>query len=249
MVLVGAAHHGTLVDSGVLADDVFDHRGEDLEAVVADDEAFDAAVEVDETVLVHVAHVAGVGPHRAVFVGAQDVRSLFGLAVVALHHGGAADAQFAPFTDGQFFGGARLEHRHKGVHHGDAHAAGLGDGAGGDGGSGGDLRHAVTLGKGVLHVVGSKEVVHRLFCADGDGIAAGGIVADEGQILVFQLGVSGHLLVMGRHTEHVFGLVLQQKAAELGGVQIRDDDDLQPQGQRHVDAAGVAIGDEGGHDV
>ena len=97
--------------------------------------------------------------------------------------------------------------------------------------------------------MGSKEVVHRLFCADGDGIAAGGVVADEGQILVFQLGVSGHLLVVGRHTEHVFGLVLQQKAAELGGVQVRDDDDLQPQGQRHVDAAGVAIGDEGGHDV
>ena len=145
--------------------------------------------------------------------------------------------------------GTGFKHRHKGVHHGDAHAAGLGDGAGGDGGSGGDLRHAVALGKGVLHVVGSKEVVHRLFCADGDRVAAGSVVADEGQILVFQLGVSGHLLVVRRHTEHVFGLVLQQKAAELGGVQIRDDDDLQPQGQRHVDAAGVAIGDEGGHDV
>lgn len=64
MIFVGAAHHRTLMHGGVLADDVFDHGGEDLEAVVADDKALDAAVEVDEAVFVHVADIAGVHPDR-----------------------------------------------------------------------------------------------------------------------------------------------------------------------------------------
>ena len=37
MVLVGAAHHRALMHSGVAADDILDHGGEDFEAVVADD--------------------------------------------------------------------------------------------------------------------------------------------------------------------------------------------------------------------
>ena len=60
--------------SGVAADDVFDHGREDLEAVVADDEALDAGVEEDEAVLVQIADVAGVDPDAAIGVAAEEVR-------------------------------------------------------------------------------------------------------------------------------------------------------------------------------
>ena len=74
MILVGAAHHRALMDSRVAADDIFDHRGEDLEAVVADDEALDAGVEEDEAVLIQIADVAGVHPDAAIGVAAEAVR-------------------------------------------------------------------------------------------------------------------------------------------------------------------------------
>ena len=74
MILVGAAHHRALMDSRVAADDVFDHRGEDLEAVVADDEALDAGIEEDEAVLIQIVDVAGVHPDAAIGVAAEAVR-------------------------------------------------------------------------------------------------------------------------------------------------------------------------------
>ena len=71
-----------------------------------------------------------------------------------------------------------------------------------------------------------QEVVDRLFGTPGNGIAARGIVADEGEILVLQLGVNSQLLVVGGHAEHVFGLVLPDQAAQLIGVEVGDDDHL-----------------------
>ena len=94
-----------------------------------------------------------------------------------------------------------------------------------------------------------QEVVDRLFGTPGDGIAARGIVADEGEILVLQLGVNSQLLVVGGHAEHVFGLVLPDQAAQLIGVEVGDDDHLDAQRQRQMYAAGKAVGNEGGHDV
>ena len=97
--------------------------------------------------------------------------------------------------------------------------------------------------------MGGEEVVDGLLCAPGDGIAAGGVVQNEGEVLIPQLGVCGQLLIVGRHAEHMLGLVLQHQAAQLGRVEVGDDDDREAQHQRQMDAAGVAVGDEGGHDV
>ena len=79
------------------------------------------------------------------------------------------------------------------------------------------LGHAVALGDGEFHIVSGQEVVDRLFGTPGNGIAARGIVADEGEILVLQLGVNSQLLVVGGHAEHVLGLVLPDQAAQLIG--------------------------------
>ena len=249
MVGIGAAHHAALVHGGVAADDVFDHGGEHLEAVVPDDDALDAGVQIHKAVLVHGADIAGVCPQLAVRVAAQQVGGLLGLVVVALHGGGGADADLAALTDGQLGLGARLEDGDHRVDHGDAHAAGLCHVAGGDGGSRGYLGHAVALCQRELHPVGFEELVHRLLRAQREGIASGGVVADEGEVFVFQQRVGGKLLVVGGHAEHVFGLVLPHQCAQLIRVQIGDDDDMQPHDQRHVDAAAVTVGDEGGHDV
>ena len=97
--------------------------------------------------------------------------------------------------------------------------------------------------------MGREELVDRFLCADGNGVAARRVVADEGKVLILQLGVCGHLLIVGGHTEHVLRLVLPDQAAELGGVKVRDDNDGQAQNQRQMDAARIAVGDEGGHDV
>ena len=79
--------------------------------------------------------------------------------------------------------------------------------------------------------------------------AAGGVVEDEGEVLIPQLGVSGQLLVVGGHAEHMLGLVLEHQTAQLGRVEVGDDDDREAQHQRQMDAAGVAVGNEGGHDI
>ena len=93
MVLIGTAHNGALVHGGVLADHVFDHGGEDFEAVVPDDEPLDAGIQVDEAVLVYIADIAGVDPDAAIRVLVQDHGRFVGFVVVAFHGGGAADAQ------------------------------------------------------------------------------------------------------------------------------------------------------------
>ena len=108
---------------------------------------------------------------------------------------------------------------------------------------------AVALGDRVADAMGSEEVVDGLLCAPGDGIAAGGVVEDEGEVLIPQFGVCGQLLIVGRHAEHMLGLVLQHQTAQLGRVEVGDDDDREAQHQRQMDAAGVAVGDEGGHDI
>ena len=235
--------------SGVAADDILDHGGEDLEAVVADDHPLDAGVEVNEAVLVQIAHVAGVGPHPAVGVAAQQDGGLLGFVVVALHQAGAGDAQLAPLADGQLLIGARLKGRHHGVHHGDAHTAGLVVQPGGHRGCRGHFSHAVALGNGVPGPVGSQKIVDGLLGPPGEGVAAGGVVQNEGEVLIPQLGVCGQLLIVGRHAEHMLWLVLQHQTAQLGRVEVGDDDDREAQHQRQMDAAGVAVGDEGGHDV
>ena len=235
--------------SGVAAHHVLDHGGEHLEAVVADDHPLDAGVEVNEAVLVQIAHVAGVGPHPAVGVAAQQDGGLLGFVVVALHQAGAGDAQLAPLADGQLLIGARLKGRHHGVHHGDAHTAGLVVQPGGHRGCRGHFRHAVALGNGVPGPVGSQKIVDGLLGPPGEGVAAGGVVDDERKVLVPQLGVRGKLLVVGGHAEHMLGLVLQHQTAQLGRVQVGDDDDREAQHQGQMDAAGKAVGDKGGHHV
>ena len=231
------------------ADDILDHGGEDFEAVVADDHPLDPGVEVDKAVLVQIAHVAGVGPHPAVGVAAQQDGGLLGFVVVALHQAGAGDAQLAPLADGQLLIGARLKGRHHGVHHGDAHTAGLVVQPGGHRGCRGHFSHAVALGNGVPGPVGSQKIVDGLLGPPGEGVAAGGVVGDERKVLVPQLGVCGQLLVVGGHAEHMLGLVLQHQTAQLGRVEIRDDDDREAQHQGQMDAAGKAVGDKGGHHV
>ena len=249
MVGIGAAHHAALLHRRVAADDVFDHGGEHLEAVVPDDDALDAGIQIHKAVLVHIADIAGVRPQLAVGVAAQQVGGLLGLVVVALHGGGGADADLAALTDGQLGLGARLENGDHRVDHGDAHAAGLCHVTGGNGSCRGYLGHAVALCQRELHPVGFEELVHRLLRAQREGVAAGGVVADEGEVFVFQQRVGGQLLVVGGHAEHVRGLVLPHQRAQLIRVQIGDDDDVQPHDQRHVDAAAVTVGDEGRHHV
>ena len=97
--------------------------------------------------------------------------------------------------------------------------------------------------------MGSQKIVDGLLGPPGEGVAAGGVVDDERKVLVPQLGVRGKLLIVGRHAEHMLGLVLQHQTAQLGRVEVGDDDDREAQHQRQMDAAGVAVGDEGGHDV
>ncbi len=203
--------------NGVAADDVFDHGGEHLEAVVADDDALDAGVQIHKAVLVHIADIAGVRPQLAVGVAAQQVGGLLGLVVVALHGGGGADADLTALTDGQLGLGARLEDGDNRVDHGDAHAAGLCHVAGGDGGSRGYLGHAVALCQRVLHPVGFEEPVHRLLRAQREGIASGGVVVNEGEVFVLNFRVGGKLLVVGGHAEHMRGLVLDTSAPSLSG--------------------------------
>ena len=74
MVLVGAAHHRALLHGGVAADDVLDHGGEHLEAVVADDHPLDPGIQEHKAVLVQIAHVTGVDPDAAIGVAAEAVR-------------------------------------------------------------------------------------------------------------------------------------------------------------------------------
>ena len=62
MILVNAAHHRALMHGGMLADHIFDHGGEHLEAIVTDDEPLDPAVQIDEAVLVQIADVTGMHP-------------------------------------------------------------------------------------------------------------------------------------------------------------------------------------------
>ena len=94
-----------------------------------------------------------------------------------------------------------------------------------------------------------EKAVHRLLSTHRKRVAAGGVVADEGEVFVFQQRVSSKLLVVGGHAEHVCRLVLPHQCAQLFGVKLGDDDDVQPHDQRHVNAAAVAVGDEGRHDV
>ena len=47
----------------------------------------------------------------------------------------------------------------------------------------------------------------------------------------------------------MLGLMLQHQTAQLGGVQIGDDEHRQTQRQGQVYAAGIAVGDKGGHNV
>lgn len=82
------------------ADDVLDHGREHLEAIVTDDHALDAGIQIHKAVLVHVADIAGVCPDLAVCMAAQDHVGLLGLIVVALHDGGGADADLAALPMG-----------------------------------------------------------------------------------------------------------------------------------------------------
>ena len=249
MVLVGAAYHRALMHSGVAADDILDHGGEDFEAVVADDHPLDPGIQEHKAVLVQIAHVAGVDPDAAIRVAAKDHGRLVSLIVVALHGGGAGNAQLTALTDGQFLLSTRLKGGDDGVDHRDADAAGLVVCAGSYGSGRGHFSHAVAFGNGVSGPVGSQKIVDGLLGPPGEGVAAGGVVQNEGEVLIPQLGVSGQLLIVGRHAEHMLGLVLQHQAAQLGRVEVGDDDDREAQHQRQMDTAGVAVGDEGGHDV
>src|SRR5699024_4707659 len=130
-----------------------------------------------------------------------------------------------------------------------ADGAGLVAGAGGGGGGRADLGHAVAFGQGIGSPVVGQEVVDRLFGPEGDGVPAAGKVEHKGEVLLFQLGVGGQHLVVGRHAEHMGGLVLEHQLAQLGGVKVGDDDHRDAEAEGQVDAAGVAVGDEGGHDV
>ena len=217
---------------------------------MTDDHALDAGIQIHKAVLVHVADIAGVCPDLAVCMAAQDHIGLIGLVIVALHDGGGADADLAALTDGQLGLGAGLKDGHHRVQHGDAHAAGLGHIAGGNGSGRSDFGHAVALGQRILHVVCLQELVHGQLSAQRQRVAASGIVADEGEILLLlEQRRSCHLLVVGRNAEHVLGLVLPDQCAQLVGVQIGDDDDVQAHDQRHVHAAGIAVGNERRHDV
>ena len=93
--------------------------------------------------------------------------------------------------------------------------------------------------------MGSQKIVDGLL-GPREGVAAGGVVDDERKVLVPQLGVRGKLLVVGGHAEHMLGLVLQHRTAQLGRVQVGDDDDREAQHQGQMDAAGKAVGDKGG---
>ena len=159
---------------GMLADHIFDHGGEHLEAIVTDDEPLDPAVQIDKAILVQIADVTGMHPDPAICMGAQDSGGLGRLVVVTLHNAGAGDAQLAPLADGQLRVGARLKGGHQRVDQRQAHAAGFVVLSGSSGGSRGCLGHAVALGDGEFHVVGGQEVVDRLFGTPGDGIAARG---------------------------------------------------------------------------
>ena len=97
--------------------------------------------------------------------------------------------------------------------------------------------------------MGSQKIVDGLLGPPGEGVAAGGVVDDERKVLVPQLGVRSQLLVVGGHAEHMLGLVLQHQTAQLGRVQVGDDDDREAQHQGQMDAAGKAVGDKGGHHV
>ena len=209
MVLVSAAHHRALLHGGVAADDILDHGGEHLEAVVTDDQTLDAGIQIHKAVLVHVADIAGVCPDLAVCMAAQDHIGLLGLIVVALHDGGGADADLAALPDGQLGLGAGLEDGHHRIQHGDAHAAGLCHIASGNGSGRSDFGHAVALSQRIFYVVCLQELVHGQLSAQRHRVAAGGIVADEGEILLLlEQRRSCHLLVVSRNAEHVFGLVL-----------------------------------------
>lgn len=135
MLLVNAAHHRALMHGGMLADHIFDHGGEHLEAIVADDEPLDPAVQIDKAVLVQIADVTGMYPDPAICMGAQDGGGLGRLVVVTLHNAGAGDAQFAPLADGQLRVSARLKGGHQRVDQRQAHAAGLVVLSGSSGGS------------------------------------------------------------------------------------------------------------------
>ena len=249
MVPVGAADYRALLHGGVAADDVFDHGREYLEAVVTDDQPLDAGVEEHEAVFVHVTDVAGVRPEFSVSVAVQQNGGLVGFVVIALHDSRAGDADLAALADGQLILGARFKDGHDRVDQRDADTADFVDSTGSCGGGRRDLGHAVALCQRELCAVLLQERIDCLLGTHRDGVAAGSIVADEGQILVLQQQRRGHLLVVGRHAEHVLRLVLPDQGTQLFRVQIGDDDHGKAQHQRQVHAAGVAIGNERGHDV
>ena len=88
-----------------------------------DDHALGAALEVDETLLVLGAQVAGIDPGEAVGVMTQGLGGLFRMLHVFLHNGGTGEQNLALLTVGEFTVGARLDDLDIGVREGDADAA------------------------------------------------------------------------------------------------------------------------------
>ncbi len=88
----GAADYGGAQDGGMRVEDGFDFGGIDVEAE-ADDEFFGASDD-KEVAVAELGEVTGIEPAFAIDCGGGFFRS----AVVALHHVGSADPEFADFA-------------------------------------------------------------------------------------------------------------------------------------------------------
>ena len=214
---------------------VLDLDGEDLGAVVADDHAFLTADDVNVTVLVDIAHVAGVEPLAAVGVGLDEFACGFLVLVIAEEFHRRADADLV--VEGlDFVAGI-----------GDAREAQLvflravgwraGDDACG-------LRHAIGFGDVDRAVTLTQEGVDALLEGGVEHVAS-----DEDGLQIRQVflvvGLLHEDIPIGGHREDMLGPVFVDVLQEVLVSQEGDDHRAHAEAQRDGKGVGAIEGEDG----
>ena len=119
---------------------------EHLVSVKAGDHTLDATLDKKETILIHIAKIAGVDPDQAIIVLAHDIGSLLRSAEISLHHSRAGNTYLTHFIIGFFLAGLRIKDANGSIQRRDAHTSLLIDSIDTERCCGRKLRHAVALG-------------------------------------------------------------------------------------------------------
>ena len=238
---------GAHEDALVGVDGVFHLGGVDIVAA-GDNQPLHPLLEVHKAFLVHGAQIAGVEPQVAVFMELEGLGGLLGVIHVALHDGGAADADFAHGAVGHLVmggGGANLE---VGIGEGNADAA-LPVGKPGGKAAGGDaLRQAVALPHLLHSAVLPEEGIHLVFQLHAQGVAAGENTPQAAQIQLLGILHPKQCLVQRGNAGNAVGLVFAEHLAVGLDTELGHQNHPNAPVEHGVDADTQAEAVENGHD-